>query len=685
MSKNSFQVNNSLLLTPNTEPANPQNGEIYYSSTENKFKKYENGAWTDLGSGGGVSSYITEGATGWVGYNDSPATTRPVDGTGGSTLITLTDKTSTPISGTSSLLFTKPASNVQGQGVSKDFTIDIADKANVLTIEFPYLVNSGTFAAGSNSTDGDLIVYIYDVTNARLIEPVNFKFFSNSSTVPDKFVGSFQTSSDSVNYRLILHVASTSASAFSLEMGQIQVSASNVVNGSPITDWQTYTPSWGAATTSPVLGNGTITGRWRQVGDTMQISVRLTMGSTTTYGTGAWFFTIPSGYSVDTTKNLKADTSINNRGGAFNGSSIFDVAPYYRTTTTIGVRALNSAATFTSHADINNNTPFAWASTHSLQFDFEAPIQGWSSNTRISDGYEGRDVVGAAYRIGSAQTGVNPNNSAVKIQLNGLGVSNLDTVSGWDLTTNYRYNIKTSGNYSIDAGIYVLGTNVLNNTYFLQVGVNNTTFYPLDVFNASTGVLFALKGNITIPLVAGDYVELYLFGSGNNSSSALTVSSGNATRLIVSKAQSGQTIAALPIVALHASGIAGADTIGTSLSLMKFTTKDSDTHNAYSTSTGLFTAPESGFYNVAWRVLTATVSLSTSERFFTFLYKDGVSYRAGSKEAGTGTSVNRVSVGAVNAVYLTAGQTLSVYAVSSVATTAATGVNDSHFTVTKVG
>lgn len=57
--------------------------------------------------------------------------------------------------------------------------------------------------------------------------------------------------------------------------------------------WSTYTPTWTAVTTNPVLGNGILAGRDLQVGKTIQFSIKLTDGSTTTYGSGGWKFTVP--------------------------------------------------------------------------------------------------------------------------------------------------------------------------------------------------------------------------------------------------------------------------------------------------------------------------------------------------------------------------------------------------------
>ncbi|MFJ5150829.1 hypothetical protein ACIQCF_04470 [Streptomyces sp. NPDC088353] len=57
--------------------------------------------------------------------------------------------------------------------------------------------------------------------------------------------------------------------------------------------WTTYTPTWTAATTNPALGNGTLTGRYMKIGRTVLVQITLTMGSTTTYGSGTYNFSLP--------------------------------------------------------------------------------------------------------------------------------------------------------------------------------------------------------------------------------------------------------------------------------------------------------------------------------------------------------------------------------------------------------
>ena len=54
-----------------------------------------------------------------------------------------------------------------------------------------------------------------------------------------------------------------------------------------------YTPTWTAATTNPTLGNGAIEGYYVRVGDLVYFNIKLVMGSTTTFGSGVYTFSLP--------------------------------------------------------------------------------------------------------------------------------------------------------------------------------------------------------------------------------------------------------------------------------------------------------------------------------------------------------------------------------------------------------
>lgn len=56
-------------------------------------------------------------------------------------------------------------------------------------------------------------------------------------------------------------------------------------------DW---TPTWQSSGTAPVLNNGLLSGKYSIEGRIVIGTIRLTIGSTTTVGTGTYYFTAPT-------------------------------------------------------------------------------------------------------------------------------------------------------------------------------------------------------------------------------------------------------------------------------------------------------------------------------------------------------------------------------------------------------
>jgi hypothetical protein len=54
-----------------------------------------------------------------------------------------------------------------------------------------------------------------------------------------------------------------------------------------------YTPVW-TASVNPVVGNGSLLGRYVQLGPLIVAQIQLTWGSTTTGGSGGWILTLPT-------------------------------------------------------------------------------------------------------------------------------------------------------------------------------------------------------------------------------------------------------------------------------------------------------------------------------------------------------------------------------------------------------
>lgn len=116
--------------------------------------------------------------------------------------------------------------------------------------------------------------------------------------------------------------------------------------------------------------------------------------------------------------------------------------------------------------------------------------------------------------------------------------------------------------------------------------------------------------------------------------------------------------------------------VGTSDTLITFNSIEWDTSAAYSTGTGLYTAPLAGRYRISFTIITAPVNLSGTQAVNASIYKNGSNFRTMGYHIGSGSSINHVVSGNV-VVDLVAGDTISLYANSSVATTllSAAGTN----------
>jgi hypothetical protein len=94
--------------------------------------------------------------------------------------------------------------------------------------------------------------------------------------------------------------------------------------------WTSYTPTWTAASVNPVLNNGSFTGSaYARINKLVIFRIVLTMGSTTTYGTGAWRLTLPV-TPLTAAGRVTFPMSIADFGtGFYRGEAIINLAPYF--------------------------------------------------------------------------------------------------------------------------------------------------------------------------------------------------------------------------------------------------------------------------------------------------------------------------------------------------------------------
>jgi len=124
--------------------------------------------------------------------------------------------------------------------------------------------------------------------------------------------------------------------------------------------WAAYTPAWTQSTTNPTLGDGTLNGRYTRIGDTVFFEIRLTIGSTTTLGTGNFQFTLPTNAQA-AFSGTEYPTFV---GGAIDASA---GSLYAFNGTLISVNQFQPTDVVT-RAAVTQAAPFVFVNGDSLQF-----------------------------------------------------------------------------------------------------------------------------------------------------------------------------------------------------------------------------------------------------------------------------------------------------------------------------
>lgn len=136
-----------------------------------------------------------------------------------------------------------------------------------------------------------------------------------------------------------------------MEAVQTKLAIGNTVIGT----WIDYTPTWTGTTTNPVIGNGSIVGRYSLVNKTVTAQIFVLTGSTTTYGSGDYRFSLP----------VTAATTLANYPAIGNGW-LYDTSANSSTTCVANVNLSGTTVfamryTGTSGA-VGATTPFTFAS-----------------------------------------------------------------------------------------------------------------------------------------------------------------------------------------------------------------------------------------------------------------------------------------------------------------------------------
>ena len=553
--------------------------------------------------------------SGWNVYKNTAQAT-PVSGTGGSPSVTIARNTTNPLRNGADFIFSKPASNCQGEGVSTDITIDIADQSKPLRVKIDYKASANFSFANS-----DMTFWMYDITNAIVI-PLTPANLDGSGAL----VAEFQSNANSTSYRIIAHVATTNANAYTLQFTNVDISRTNLVYAN-LQDKQynltvTGDNSW---STNKAVGipYKTKDGTWRLIfniegnfSSTTSLTITLTgVSFATTSGVGQAAACMDAGYNTGGTACCNSGSS------------------------SITFRMQTASTTGSTSGDVELNSMPTWA------VDFYPVQLGDGAETRVVSFESSRTVSpsgisGAAWNI-------------IKYAVD----AGFDSVAAYNPTTGL-YTVAVSGDYNINTKVYFGGTPAVGNGCGLDLRLNGTSVAYTDFIVVDVSGAQALFHSILLKnLKVGDTIGAYNYcqwGGG--------LGIANRTNLSIFRLSGPATIAASEKVACLANLITANQTITTGGYIeILFNSVNRDTHARFDTTTGRYTAPSSGYYLCSYLLGYLMGGTATSGVYATFRINSSSFYGMYYNNQGF-TAGKQISISGTSVLYLNAGDYVSVWA-----------------------
>lgn len=124
----------------------------------------------------------------------------------------------------------------------------------------------------------------------------------------------------------------------------------------------TYTPTWTGSVSNPAIGNGTLVGRYQKVGRKIFFYIKMTAGTTTTFGSGYWIFTLPVTSASATMSNPRGfgvDSSDSNKQ--------YPITIDMYSTTQLACKAGTTGGTYIFNTNVDSAVPFTWAQSDTLE------------------------------------------------------------------------------------------------------------------------------------------------------------------------------------------------------------------------------------------------------------------------------------------------------------------------------
>lgn len=610
--------------------ATAQNGELVYVEDIKKQFQVKDSALTEIAGGSGGINYIENSQ-----FNEG------INGVTGSANIAVSHETVAPLRGAGSLKLTKAAVDASTQQVLIPFTIDTADLSQMITISFDKDFSDADYADGHAQ-----VRVIVDPDGAATTKRIEYG--EDILGGKGSHLAQFQTDATELNYALAFYWNDNSTVAVEALIDNVEVGPRAVVKGAIVTEWESYDIAVTASTTNPTFGTNTKTSNWRRVGDNLEVKFTINQTTAGTAGSGTYFFSIPSGLTVD---ESKLSDSFGVGLGVVGSAHVYDnsvgelngIARYEGGNIILQVGDQTTTSPVSStYAQTSSDNIMRYSSS------FSVPIQGWSSNQIQSQDLGGREVVVRA--TGNSGPGGGTVSSVEDIEFTTVEI---DTTSSW---TNDGNNSTGSTDAFVcpETGYYHVSGSVRLNATVGNIEIvsciNGSNSKTLG-FEQGSGDIIPFDG--IVPLTKGDLFTV-------RPTQPIVLNSNNQHHWIhIQKLASPQTILETETVAARYTSNSG-QTINTSTTTTVICEDlGFDTHNAYNTSTGEYTVPATGYYQVNGAIQwNADMTFSTSLYDIYFLVNTSLVEQSRSSAKVVGSHRHQISMSSV--LYLEKGDVVEL-------------------------
>lgn len=371
--------------TPSTPAAGDK--KLYPKTDGRLYTLNSSGEEVEVGSGTG------QGSVNYIINSDYEVNTNDVTVTAN---ITKGTETTTPGRGTQSLKLTIGTSATTADNADFEMNdVDNADLGKSLYVSFWYRTD-----ANYTTDDVQMVLRNVDTPTDLIITGGNGSGkLAATNGEWKRFTGRAYTVSGDNTYDLRMNVLSAPSTASNIDFDDIQVGPQTILDAPIITDWEDYTPngSW--------VSNATYTGKFRRVGDSVEIDVDVSISG----GVTAANLTIdlPAGLTADASKVADVRSSMGTATIVDSGSRIYVGGVQYNSTT--NVRIIHSESN--NLGIVSNTAPITFASGDAVNVRCIVPIVEWgnssallSSNELVNKTSKVRVYRGAAQSIPTTST-----------------------------------------------------------------------------------------------------------------------------------------------------------------------------------------------------------------------------------------------------------------------------------------